>query len=177
MADCERRGRGRDGQAPRRGRRAIAAALTALGLGGLLVTTACVEHALLVPAPTLRGITIPLPPPSFADEVLLTIDIEGVVPDGFSGEGTQAFLFEKGTSRGYFVLTEGPVYNFYDVLVDIEDNCLETWFVDGVDGQESSVIDYKVELREGEEACGDPDCSAPDEMGACLCLEKWTVGC
>ena len=50
--------------------------------------------------------------------------------------------------------------------------------VDGVDGEESSTIDYKAVLREGEEACTeDATCSAMDELGVCLCLGKWTVGC
>lgn len=139
--------------------------------------TACNEHPLLVPGPSLRGITIPLPPPSYVDEGLVTITIDGTVPDGFDNPGTQAFLFEKGTGRGYFVPADGVNYTIYDVLVDIEDNCLESWFVDGLDGEESSVVDYKVELREGEENCADLDCSAPDEQGACLCLEKWSLGC
>jgi hypothetical protein len=50
--------------------------------------------------------------------------------------------------------------------------------VDGVDGEESSTVDYKAVLREGEEACTtDSSCSAMDELGVCLCLEKWNVGC
>jgi hypothetical protein len=149
-----------------------AASLVLVGL----LTGACNQHQFLVPAPTLRGITIPLPPPSFADEVLLEIDVEGSVPFGFEDPGTTAYLYEKSTGRGYFTMVEDGGFIHHDVLVDIEDNCLETWFED-IDGQESTMIDYKVELREGAEACGDPDCSAMDDVGACLCLEKWQVGC
>jgi hypothetical protein len=142
------------------------------------VTVGCNEPRFLIPAPTLRGITIPLPPPSFADEVLVRIDVEGNVPFGFDVPGTQAFLYEKVTGRGYFVDTDGMNYTIYDVLVDVTDNCMQTWFIDGVDGEESSTIDYKAVLREGEEACtADSTCSAMDELGVCLCLEKWTVGC
>jgi hypothetical protein len=153
-----------------------------LALAGLLVvcglTVGCNEPRFLVPAPTLRGITIPLPPPSFADEILIHIDVEGHVPFGFDVPGTQAFLYEKVTGRGYFVGTDGMSYTIYDVLVDVTNNCMQTWFVDGVDGEESSVVDYKAVLREGEEACGaDVTCSAMDDLGVCLCLEKWTVGC
>jgi hypothetical protein len=142
------------------------------------LTVGCNEPHFLVPAPTLRGITIPLPPPSFADEVLVRIDVEGNVPFGFDVPGTQAFLYEKVTGRGYFVDTDGMSYTIYDVLVDVTDNCMQTWFVDGVDDEESSTIDYKAVLREGEEACTtDSTCSAMDQLGVCLCLEKWTVGC
>jgi hypothetical protein len=142
------------------------------------ITVGCNEPRFLIPAPTLRGITIPLPPPSFADEVLVRIDVEGNVPFGFDVPGTQAFLYEKVTGRGYFVDTDGMTYTVYDVLVDVTDNCMQTWFVDGVDGELSSTIDYKAVLREGEEACTtDKTCSAMDELGVCLCLEKWTVGC
>lgn len=142
------------------------------------ITVGCNEPRFLIPAPTLRGITIPLPPPSFADEVLVRIDVEGNVPFGFDVPGTQAFLYEKVTGRGYFVGTDGMKYTIYDVLVDVTDNCMQTWFVDGVDGELSSSVDYKAVLREGEEACtSDATCSAMDELGVCLCLEKWTVGC
>jgi hypothetical protein len=144
---------------------------------GLLATAlGCNEPMFLTPPPTLRGITIPLPPPSIAAEVLVTIDVEGSIPLGFEGEGTQAFLYEKGTGRGYFVFANEMNYTIYDVIVDIEDNCLESWFVDGIDGEESSVVDYKVVLAEGE-ACAEPTCSQMDDVGACLCLEKWTTGC
>ena len=150
--------------------------LAVLALSLLTASTGCVEHPFLIQPPSLRGITIPLPPPSFADEVLISIDVEGSVPYGFDDPGTQAFLYEKGTDRGYFTFIDGGSYTIYDVLVDINDNCLETWFV-GIDNDESSVVDYKVQLREGAEACGAPGCSAMDDLGACLCLEKWTVGC
>jgi hypothetical protein len=145
-------------------------ALVAVALG-------CNEPRFLTPAPTLRGITIPLPPPSIAAEMLVTIDVEGSIPLGFEGEGTKAFLYEKGTGRGYFVYAQDMTFTIYDVLVDIDDNCLESWFVDGVDGEESTGVDYKAVLREGEEACAEMSCSEMDDVGACLCLEKWTTGC
>lgn len=152
---------------------AIASLVAICGL-----TVGCNEPRFLIPAPDLRGITIPLPPPSFADEVLVHVDVEGSVPFGFEVPGTKAFLYEKVSGRGYFVDTDGMSYTIYDVLVDVTDNCMQTWFVDGVDGEESTTIDYKAVLREGEEACTtDSTCSAMDELGVCLCLEKWTVGC
>ena len=155
------------------GRLALASLVLICGL-----TVGCNEPRFLIPAPTLRGITIPLPPPSFADEVLVHIDVEGNVPFGFDVPGTQAFLYEKVTGRGYFVGTDGMTYTIHNVLVDVTDNCMQTWFIDGVDGEESSTIDYKAVLREGEEACTtDETCSAMDDLGVCLCLEKWTVGC
>ncbi len=142
------------------------------------ITVGCNEPRFLIPAPTLRGITIPLPPPSFADEVLVRIDVEGNVPFGFDTPGSYAYLYEKSSGRGYFVETDGINYTIYDVLVDVTDNCLETWFVDSVDGEESQIVDYKAVLREGAEACSaDDSCSAMDDLGVCLCLEKWTVGC
>jgi hypothetical protein len=144
----------------------------------MLLATGCNETTFLVPPPTLRGIAIPLPPPSFADQVLVHIDVEGSVPVGFQHPATQAFLYEKSTARGYFAGTEDNEFTIYDVLVDIDDNCLETWFVDGVDGEESSLVDFKVILVEDAEACAaDLNCSPVDDVGACLCLEKWTKGC
>lgn len=146
-----------------------------LALGA--VALGCNEPRFLTPPPTLRGITIPLPPPSIAQEVLVSIDVEGSIPLGFEGEGTRAFLYEKGTGRGYFVYAQDMSFTVYDVLVDIDDNCLESWFVDAVDGEESTAVHYKVVLGEGEEACAEPTCSQMDQVGACLCLEKWTTGC
>lgn len=140
-----------------------------------LAATGCRDYEFLAPAPNLRGITIPLPPPSFADEKLIHIDLEGTVPMGFEGEGTQAYVFEEGTQRGYFVLSDGPSYTVYDVLIDLDDNCIETWVVTA-EGEESTLVDYKAVLLEGE-ACSDDACSAPDQLGACVCLEKWQAGC
>ena len=152
-----------------------------LGLAGLLLvglaTVGCNEPRFLIPAPTLRGIAIPLPPPSFAEDVLVRIDVEGSVPMGFEGPHTKAFLYEVSTARGYFVSTEDNEFTVYDVLVDINDNCLETWFVDGVDSEESTLVSYKAVLLEGEECMNDSSCSLPDDLGACLCLEKWSTGC
>jgi hypothetical protein len=139
-------------------------------------TLACNEPHFLIPSPTLRGITIPLPPPSIVDEGLVTIDVEGGIPLGFEGPGTKAFLYEKGTDRGYFVYADETTFTIYDVLVDIGDNCLESWFVDGIDGSESTVVNYKAVIAEGE-ACMELSCSEVDQQGACLCLEKWTTGC
>jgi len=156
--------------------RLSAVALLAISGTCLTITTGCNEPRFLIPSPTLRGITIPLPPPSIADEVLVHIDVAGNIPFGFDGPGTQAFLFEKVTGRGYFVGTDGVTYTIYDVLVDVGNNCMQTWFVDGI--EESSTVDYKALLREGEEACeADDTCSAMDELGVCLCLEKWPAGC
>jgi hypothetical protein len=152
-----------------------------LGLASLVLTVGvvvgCNEPRFLVPAPTLRGITIPLPPPSFADEVLVHIDVAGTIPFGFGGPGTQAYLYEKSTGRGYFVDTDGVSFTIFDVLVDVNDNCLETWFVDPIDKETSTFSDYKAVLRDGEACSTDDSCSAPDDLGVCLCLEQWTVGC
>jgi hypothetical protein len=170
MSNREPVERSTDTRAPRWAALALVAAC-GLSLG-------CNEPRFLVPAPTLRGITIPLPPPSFADEILVHIDVEGNVPLGFDAPGTKAFLYEKVSGRGYFVSTDGITYTIYDVLVDVTNNCMQTWFVDVVDGEQSTAIDYKAVLREGEEDCtSDNTCSAMDELGVCLCLEKWPVGC
>ena len=162
------------GPGQRRG--SVRLATVAVLLAASVATLGCNETTFLVPAPTLRGIAIPLPPPSFADEVLIYIDVEGNVPLGFEHPDTQAFLYETSTARGYFVGTMGNEFTIQDVLVDIGDNCLETWFIDGVDGEESSLVSYKAVLLEGED-CAGLSCSAPDDLGACLCLEKWTTGC
>lgn len=149
-----------------------------VAVGALTVAMAagCNPHPFLIPAPNLRGITIPLPPPSFADEVLVTMDLSGTAPESEDSPGTRAFLYEKGTDRGYFVFVDDGAFTFSDVIVDIDDNCLETWLVDG-DGDESTSAQYRVQLREGVEACESLSCSEQDEVGACLCLEPWTVGC
>ena len=148
----------------------VGLALVSLSLAG------CRDYEFLSPAPTLRGITIPLPPPSFVDEILITIDIEGTVPMGFEGPGTEANVFEKGTQRGYFVFTETNDYTVHDVLVDLTDNCIETWVVTS-DEEESTRIDSKAVLLEGDVCGTDPSCSAPDMLGVCVCLEKWPAGC
>ena len=138
---------------------------------------ACNPVSFLVPPPTLRGITIPLPPPSFKDEPFIEIDIDGALPFGYGSDGTMVYLFERGTEAGYFVFSDGQAFMFNDVLVNIEDNCLETYFTEGEDGEDSTITDYKVVLQEDPEACDSPSCSAPDDLGACVCLEEWQAGC
>ncbi len=164
-------------QVERRGRGAKRAARAAGALALLVSLAGCNEHYFLAPSPSLRGITIPLPPPSFADEVTLRIDVSGTAPIGFDSPGSQAFLYERGTDRGYFVFVEDGDWTIEEVLVDLSNNCLETWVVDGASGDETPMVDYKVILREGDECLEDTSCSAQDMLGACLCLEKWSAGC
>jgi hypothetical protein len=152
-----------------------AALSVVLALAALVGVGGCRDYEFLAASPTLRGITIPLPPPSFADELLISIDLEGTVPMGFEGPDTQAFVFEKGTQRGYFVFTDTSDYTVHDVLVDLDDNCIETWVLAG--DEESTRVDYKAVLLEGEVCTTDASCSAPDMLGVCVCLEKWSVGC
>jgi hypothetical protein len=148
-------------------------AVAAIAVGA----AACHHVSFPVDAPSLRGITIPLPPPNWSDEPEQRFDIEGRLPTGYDAPGIAVYLYEKVTGRGYFTYAIDRDFLVEDVLVDLTDNCLETWFIDDESGDESTPTNYKVELVDDPMCAEDPTCSEPDEQGVCACLVEWTTGC
>ena len=158
-------------------RRGLRLRRAAWAVAALLSLSACNQVSFYRRGPSLRGITIPLPPPSFHDEQIVEIDVDGSVPSD-AGRGTQVFLYDYGVQDGYFeYAAENGSFLFEDVPVDLQDNCLELYYVTP-DDEESGSTFYRAVLRNGPEECTELNqCSEQDAEGACVCLEKWNSGC
>ena len=151
-----------------------AAVAVLLSMGFLLSASACNEVSFLRPPPYPRGITIPVPPPSFTSETEHRFDVEGDLPPSEAPDATRVELFEKTTGRGYYTHSVGGSWFIPEVLVDLDDHCLTVTSRD--ETQEiSSEQDFKLILETGD-AC-EPGCSAPDDEGNCVCIEFWNSGC
>ena len=132
-------------------------------------------------AADFRGITIPLPPPSFHDNPNLTIDVDGSIGQE-PGPGTVVGLWESVAQEGRLTAPddEGD-FVFENVDVVVNQSCLEIWYDQNEAGDivRSEVARHKVVILEGDEACNDVanTCSAQDDNGACVCLDRRFDNC
>ncbi len=161
-------------------RRLIAALGGALGGVALLALFGCNEYGFYQQGPDFRGITIPIPPPSLMASPEIEIDVDGTVPSN-AGSGTEVYLFESTSARGYFTVADPETGAFVieEVDVNLEDNCIRLWYVDGGDGEQSDSSYYKAYIETDAEICADEtmNCSILDDEGHCACLDPWSTGC
>lgn len=151
-----------------------------LALVALLPLAACGgEPIFLRDGPDFRGITVPLPPPSFQGNPVVDVDLEGAFPQGRGGPGSRVFVQETVTDLGYFIdiVDDEPMFLVPDVTLDATDNCLRTWYIDGQDAIESADRFYRVTIQTEPDVCAEGNCSAADEEGACLCIDVRNSGC
>ncbi|GEM_PF-4359401 len=130
--------------------------------------------------PSFRGLTIPLPPPSYIDDPWVQVDVDGRVPHSAANTGTQVTLFEKVTERGYFTYVDQGEFLVPDVLLDVTNNCMWTYYLEDGGQNQSALAYYKVVLLDSSveaSVCEEDQCSPLDEQGMCACLEKWETGC
>ncbi|MEE9383082.1 MAG: hypothetical protein V3V08_06670 [Nannocystaceae bacterium] len=144
-----------------------------------VVALACKPVSFYRRPPSLRGVGVPLPPPSFRAGQRISVRVEGVLPLSSSHPQTFVYLWEDLDQSGYFVRPDADTgeFLFEDVQVTVGESCLDTHYVDGLDDEDSGIAYYKVELRTEPDICEQPNCSAPDTIGACVCLVKWGSGC
>lgn len=128
-----------------------------------------------------RGITIPLPPPSFHDNPNLTIDVDGSIGQE-PGPGTVVGLWESVAQEGRLTAPDDEgdfVFEGVDVVAD--QSCLEIWYDTNEAGDivRSEIAAYKVVILEGDDMCNDAanTCSEQDDNGACLCLDRRFDNC
>jgi hypothetical protein len=92
-----------------------------------------------------RGISIPLPPPSLADEPEQEVDVEGEVV-GLSESATGLMVRVMDTAGGAELdvpLTAGEAtFHGQGLAIDLSDNCIELWLVDA-DGREGEHAQYQ----------------------------------
>jgi len=145
-------------------------------VGGL--SPSCNQHPLYQNPPNFRGVTVPLPPPSFAANPVLSLEIDVTIPWGHVGSDTVVYLYESRQDQGYFIYGRQAIVRFSGVEIDSRDNCLMTYF-ETEDGEESAVGFSQVVLNEDIEQCKvDTSCSELDtDMNACLCVVYRSTGC
>ncbi|MGB1700058.1 MAG: hypothetical protein ACPHRO_08905 [Nannocystaceae bacterium] len=161
MVMCRRR---------RRWSRAAAVTLWVLGAVG------CTNAFLADPPPFVRGITVPLPPPSFAEATAVTVTIEGETVNGPT-DGSFVLLYETVSEDGRFEYPdEAGLFVFEDVTVGLPGNCLQLSEYDGESEQFGEISSMKVQVAT-DDACADALCSDQDAQGACVCVVAWGVGC
>lgn len=145
----------------------------ALGLG-LVVLAGCNDHPVGTGArPEFRGITVPLPPPSFRGATLLDVEFQGTAL-GFENERALAWdvaqkqgLAGPVDAAGNFVL---PAWK-----INVRKHCIELRGASKL-GEVSSPSYYDLNLAEGP-ACQDAICSVQDNFGQCLCLTRRLANC
>lgn len=151
-----------------------ALAVLTIGLG-------CNTHLLPTQGPDFRGITIPLPPPSYHGVDSIAIDVEGTIPGGKPGQGTIVHLWESVAAGGETVPAEdNGDFIFEDYLVYPNQSCLELEYYWTEAGQhmESMPNFFQVLVFDGAEMCDDNDlCSDRADDDSCLCLEPRNDGC
>ncbi|TPV93993.1 MAG: hypothetical protein B7733_17585 [Myxococcales bacterium FL481] len=160
---------------PMRTRLQCFAGVVAAGLGLL---AACKPTELYRPPPTLRGVTVPLPPPTYRNGERIEVSFEGNVPAVAAESRGFVYLWEDLGDEGRYVLPAAGTgaFVFEGVDVTVQQSCVSTYY-ELDDGSFSPASFYRLELANDPARCEDPDCTAPDEFGACVCLVEWGSGC
>lgn len=119
----------------------------------LAVLTACVAHE---PRAAFRrgvfvddrGISVPLPPPSLADQPNQDVDVEGTVPgEDPLAPGTILHIedLEGDASTQVEVDIDGEAFRIEGLPIDLTANCLELW-LEAADGRESARVQLHAEI-------------------------------
>jgi hypothetical protein len=143
-------------------------------LATFVSATGCNEISFLVQAPEVRGITIPLPPPSLTSTPVQRVDFEGQLGNGVESIGTKVLVYDRVGELGFFAFADGGDWFIPEVKLDLTDNCVVVESVDS-DGENSVRQFYKLELRDLAECV--PGCTQPDDEDVCACFVEWDVGC
>ena len=142
----------------------------------ILSVAACTNAFLPDNPPSVRGITVPLPPPSFTEATEVGVTIDGQI-SGAPSAGGFVLLYETVSDDGRFEYPDDQGgFLFEDVTVGRPGNCLQLSEYDGDTDEFGTVVAMKVVVAT-DEACMDALCSTQDALGACVCLEEWGVGC
>lgn len=147
-------------------------ALSLLGFG-VAASSSCNEHPVGSGAsPEFRGITVPLPPPSFRGATVVDVELSGVVP----GAADRVIAWDTKQARGIV----GPVDRAGNFALpawglNVQRHCIEVRGADGL-GNSSSASYYAMDLVSGP-ACQGTHCSAQDSQGECVCLVRRSANC
>ena len=105
-------------------------------------------------APTFRGISVPIPPPSLTAEPVQEVDIEGSTNLMNPVPQTLIYLYEHRTDQGYFVFADDTGdFSFTEVKLDLTNNCMQVWFEEpGEDGKTSEDGFYQASIAEDDQS-------------------------
>lgn len=156
---------------PSRTRRSLVAIAALLGFGAL---AGCNEHPVGTgAAPEFRGITIPLPPPSFRQATLVDVELSGVAP-GF--EEGRALAWDAPSAAGVTgAIDASGAFVLPSWSLKLRDHCIEVRAEQGFE-RPSNPRYFDMELKSGED-CASSLCSAKDGQGECLCLASRAANC
>lgn len=107
-----------------------------------------------------RGISVPLPPPSLADEPYQEVDVEGTVPgDDTLSAGTKLHVEDLDGDAGTSVEVNPTTESFklQGVWIDLTANCLELW-LEAPDGRESERTHVRAVIVSDTEIRTEPGC-------------------
>lgn len=141
---------------------------------GLLLASGCNEHPVGPGGgPEFRGITVPLPPPSFRSATMVDMAFSGAAP-GFEKERVMAWDTEQ--QRGIAAPVDA-VGNFtlQPWGINVQRHCIEVRALNHI-GEMSSTRYYALDLASGA-ACQDAQCSVQDRQGECVCLLLRSANC
>lgn len=151
-----------------------AMALSVLGLS-LALVSACNEHTPLGSSggPEFRGITVPLPPPSFRGATFLDMEFTGQV----RGTQSERILAWDSVQKQGIAGAVDPAGNFRlpPWSVNVQKHCIELRSADSL-GHVSSASYYSMIVATGP-ACQDSHCSVQDSKAECLCLTRRSANC
>lgn len=146
-----------------------------LVLAALLAGTAgCNEHPVGTGfTPEFRGITVPLPPPSFRSATLVDLELRGSAA-GY--QGGRALLWEERDPRGIAAPIDATGnFHFPAWSLNPRNHCLELRAQGSIKGP-SNASYYGLVLKQAAE-CTSPQCSAADRQGECVCLLRFHANC
>ena len=105
-------------------------------------------------APTFRGISVPIPPPSLAAEPVQDVDIEGSTNLMDPVPQTLVYLYEHRSDQGHFVFADDAGdFKFTEVALDLTNNCIQVWFEEpGEDGKTSEDGFYQANIAEDDQS-------------------------
>lgn len=147
---------------------------------GLLLGTAllgmmgCNEHPVGTGfTPEFRGITVPLPPPSFRSATLVDLELRGSAA-GY--EGGRALLWEERDPRGIAAAIDAAGnFQFPAWSINPRKHCLELRAQGTIAGP-SNASYYALVIKQASQ-CDSPQCSASDRQGECVCLMRFHANC
>lgn len=123
--------------------------------------------------PEFRGITVPLPPPSFRSATLVDVELSGRAS---SFEGGRATVWNTEDPHGLTAQIDAAgAFKFRPWKLRVDKHCVELRAARDYQAPSTPRF-YAMDLFSGP-ACTAGTCSAVDSVGDCLCLVRYAGNC